>query len=226
MNAKIRSPKVVVIGNNRLFMTLNYPRKLNCQIKCGIYFYYSNSLLFLSQISKNMVKLREGICNSCTDNKPKKLIKGLCQYHYWSAKRQESQKNKPPKKKEWAKKSAARKKEKLPDLQKWFEERHEEMVGICCNCGAITDKYNHRWKWGIAHILPKKSSFGGFPSVATNRDNWIELCMVNGCHQTFDGSWDAASKMKCFPLAKFKFMLFKNDIAQEERYRIPEVFLK
>lgn len=160
-----------------------------------------------------MIKNKLGICVDCPDDELKPIIKDRCQYHYWQNLRSKSQK-----------KQAQKKKQLRLNQEQWFEDRRKEMTGICANCGGKTEKDTERWKWSIAHILPKRATM--FPSVATHPLNSIELCSRNFCHDMFDKDWETASKMHCFPLALYKFRLFQSEIAPEERSRIPDVFLK
>ena len=115
-------------------------------------------------------------------------------------------------------------KDKDAELDTFFEIAAKEIAKkpYCCNCGAfIPDNF---YRFATAHVLAKRKSM--FPSVATHPDNWITLCVSEGCHQKFDKSWDDASKMKCWQLAVDKFKLVFPFIDDKELYRLPFVLLK
>jgi hypothetical protein len=105
------------------------------------------------------------------------------------------------------------------DLEKWYNERRKEMTGKCCECGKSTNKDNPKYfRWSICHIVPK----GLCPSTAVISDNWIELCIDH--HTLFDSTFEKASKMKCFELAKRKFSKFKHILPKEELRKVnPEL---
>lgn len=112
---------------------------------------------------------------------------------------------------------------KSQTLVSWYEDRLNEFKGVCAECGErIDQRYCYA---SVAHVLPKKKGFGGFPSVAKHPENAIELGAGCGCHRKYDKSWLSASKMKVFELAKTKFKIMEPFIADEEKSRIPEVFL-
>jgi hypothetical protein len=98
-------------------------------------------------------------------------------------------KPKKPLKKISDKKAAEMKADSGDDaLDKWFEEMRYWLNGKCAFCGGKTTwKNNDMWRIAIAHLLPKSK----FKSVATNNDNWTELCW--DCHTNFDSAtitWD------------------------------------
>jgi hypothetical protein len=172
------------------------------------------------------IKPKTGQCMDCPeDSKPQGLIAGRCERHYWQHRNEQK-----------AGKGAGRVSSRLPDyaarkapnkriegLGDWFVERRGEMTGYCQECGCKTAKHNDAFfTFSIAHILPK-SIESGFPSVATNPNNWLELCI--DCHTKYDRHWEGAAKMKSFPTAKARFLQFQHLIAPEERRRIPECFL-
>lgn len=106
---------------------------------------------------------------------------------------------------------------KSQDLELFYRLRRQEMKGVCQegNCKNSTntdhDKY---FRWSICHIVPKSL----VKSVATNENNWIELCMEH--HGDFDNTFERTSKMMCFIEAKRKFQLFKDLIPPEELRRV------
>lgn len=73
-------------------------------------------------------------------------------------------------------------------LDRWFEEMRHWLTGKCSFCnGRTTWKNEELWRCAIAHLLAKSK----FPSVATNNNNWVELCW--DCHTGFDNgmiSWE------------------------------------
>jgi hypothetical protein len=108
-------------------------------------------------------------------------------------------------------------------LQRWFEERAEEMKGTCRHCGGKSQKGKENYKCSIAHILPKAY----FKSVATHPDNWIELCFYgNSCHTNFDNYMIDILELNCFDDVIQKFVRMYPSIAPEERKRIPKILLE
>lgn len=94
------------------------------------------------------------------------------------------------------------------EMDKFFEAMLKRCTGKCLFCNGSTSdiklwrienekisKEANEKNWerkdkmmkriAIAHLLPKRPVYkGGFPSVATNESNWIELCW--SCHTSFD----------------------------------------
>jgi ssDNA-binding Zn-finger/Zn-ribbon topoisomerase 1 len=132
-----------------------------------------------------------------------------------------------PKKKGWF--DAEKIYEDLPtakyiiELADWFEDRHKEMTGICKHCGGKTQKGKENYRNSIAHILPKAY----FKSVATNPNNWIELCFYgNSCHSQMDNKMLDLTEMNCWDEIVTKFVKIYPSIAKEERRRIPKILLE
>ena len=112
------------------------------------------------------------------------------------------------------------KKHELNNWFKWVAETECDSCGTTCwNCGCFVGLSYIRA--ATAHIIPKREVFG-CPSVATHPYNYLILGAVCGCHQKYDRSWDDASKMKVWELAKERFSKFANEIALDERRNIPE----
>lgn len=112
------------------------------------------------------------------------------------------------------------------DLQaEWFIERVNEQTGVCMECGGSTKNSLYVYaKACVAHVLPKRDNM--FPSVATHKENSLELCTANGCHHRYDNSWEDAAKMKIWPVAVEKFRKMLPFIAPGDRKNIPDVFLQ
>lgn len=109
------------------------------------------------------------------------------------------------------------------DLEKWFKERRKGMTGKCSNCGEPSCKSADNYKNSIAHILPKAY----FPSVATHKDNWIELCFWNNsCHTQMDNKMLDLIDMNCFSEIVDKFVKMYPSIATIEKRRIPSVLMQ
>jgi len=108
------------------------------------------------------------------------------------------------------------------ELQRWFEDRHKEMKGVCQHCSGKTEKGKGTYKCSIAHILPKAY----FKSIATHPLNWIELCFYNqSCHTNFDQMSLDIMDLNCFDEVITKFVAMYPSIALNERRRIPQVLL-
>lgn len=111
-------------------------------------------------------------------------------------------------------------KEGKEELWEWFLDRRLEMKNVCQNCGEPTskkdDKYFH---FCIAHILPKRF----FKSLATDPDNWLELCYFNkGCHPSLDNCVIDLTDLSCWNDVVEKFQRMYPRMAKDERKHIPE----
>lgn len=110
------------------------------------------------------------------------------------------------------------------ELWDWFKERRKEMKGVCAHCGNPSlKKDDEKFHFSIAHILPKAY----FPSVAKHPSNFIELCFYgNSCHTNMDNNTLDMINMNCFDEIITKFAEMYDDIAQEEKRRIPAILLE
>ena len=109
-------------------------------------------------------------------------------------------------------------------LWDWYLERRKEMTGKCSHCGEKSCKDNDKYfHYSIAHILEKST----VPSVATNVNNWVELCHFgNGCHSMMDRKLLSLINMNCFDEIVNKLVKMYPSIAPQERRRIPSVLLE
>lgn len=108
-------------------------------------------------------------------------------------------------------------------LERWFKDRQKEMTGRCMNCGGKTEAHTKMYKCSIAHILPKAY----FKSVATNEDNWLELCFYgNSCHSQMDNKMLDLIDMNCFDTIIQKFTKIYPHIAKDELRRIPPILIE
>jgi hypothetical protein len=108
------------------------------------------------------------------------------------------------------------------ELQRWFEERHKELKGVCSHCGGRTEKGKSSYKCPIAHILPKSL----FKSVATHERNFIELCFYGkSCHSNYDNHMIDLIELNCFNEVIEKFVAMYPSISPQERRRIPQILL-
>jgi len=138
----------------------------------------------------------------------------------------------PPKETKRIPPVSAKQKEKLKAEQpqraeksQWFLDRIAESKGRCMECGCSINKNNVTFAiMTVAHVLPKRK--GQFPSVATHKDNSLELCVTNGCHDRYDKTWGDAAQMKVWPLAVKKFLIIYPSIAPAERKNIPDVLMQ
>ncbi len=110
------------------------------------------------------------------------------------------------------------------ELLEWFKSRRKEMTGKCDHClGKSMKDDDTKYHYSVAHILPKAY----FPSVATHKDNWIELCFYgNSCHTNLDtGALDLID-LNCFDQVIKKFVAMYPSIDPSERKRIPAILLE
>jgi len=106
------------------------------------------------------------------------------------------------------------------ELDLFFAAMRKKMTGRCLFCNGKTEKENDdTYRRSIAHLLPKASS--GFPSVATNDSNWIELCFYqNSCHTNFDNgyiTWEFIKDSKEWDVIKEKLLNVLPMVVENER---------
>lgn len=109
------------------------------------------------------------------------------------------------------------------ELQRWFQDRREEMGGVCKHCGGQTEAGKVTYQCSVCHILPKAY----FKSIATHPLNFIELCFYgNSCHTNFDNSMIDLMDLNCFDEIIRRFVIMYPFIDKKERRRIPDVLLQ
>lgn len=106
----------------------------------------------------------------------------------------------------------------------FFEAMRKRMKGVCLFCGLKSERDNDEtFRNSIAHLLPKRDvDKGGFPSIGTNEDNWIELCFYapNSCHTNFDTgqiTWEFLKDSKEWEVIREKLLNVLPMVAIEER---------
>lgn len=115
-------------------------------------------------------------------------------------------------------------KQKFEALQLWYEEIKRREQSVCWETGdKIPISY---MRAATAHILPKKDSIGGFPSVATHPLNYVILSPLNGMHQKYDGSWEKAQGMKIWPRVVERFKKIYPYISLTERKYLPDCLIQ
>lgn len=123
------------------------------------------------------------------------------------------------------KKKKADKPEKITKAEMdlfWLTAANEiEKHPYCVECGTFIPAQFYRH--ATAHVLPKRKDYG-FPSVASNLNNYLVLGSGCGCHGKYDSNWEDAATMKVFTLATEKVRLLYPLIAKEERKNLPDVF--
>lgn len=135
--------------------------------------------------------------------------------------------NKPKERKQIAKVSEKKKskageeKERKQALDKFFEDAIVRAPFHCENCGADLRESFLRDRAIICHILSKKTTIGGFPSVATNENNFFYGC--NACHHGYDNIGSKfILKMSLLPELKRRVSLLIHLLTPEELNRVPE----
>ena len=130
------------------------------------------------------------------------------------------------------------------EMDKFFDAMLKRCTGVCLFCNGKTTAVSHNFwrddnpKWSqeandkkyeqevermkrasVAHLLPKRSiDKGGFPSVAVNENNWIELCWQ--CHTSFDTgkiTWLMLKDSKEWDIISEKLLEVLPAVAEEER---------
>lgn len=101
-------------------------------------------------------------------------------------------------------------------LDQWFDDRREQMVGICqCGCGEKSQKNDDiYYRHCICHILPKAI----FPSVATHPLNFVERAFFGGCHTNMDNrGLDKWANMADWQDIQQKLLILDEYLTPQER---------
>ena len=140
------------------------------------------------------------------------LIGGFCPPDYWKSRQKINS----------SKKHNIEKKEAKKEFSVFFANQLKDNPEFCEECGVslrASKAINPRSV--VAHILPKRKSC--FPSVATNSDNRLFLCV--NCHSDYDNKgWEHVAQMKVFELAKQRLALFVDCLTDFEKSKLPEIF--
>jgi len=158
------------------------------------------------------IKPKTGNCKKENCSYHGYLISGFCQYHYKEHRHKINS----------SKKQNIEKKEVKKELSIFFANQLKDNPEFCEECGVslrANKAINPRSV--IAHILPKRKSC--FPSVATNPDNRLFLCV--NCHADYDNKgWEYVETMEVFELAKERLALFVDKLTHYEREKLPDIF--
>lgn len=120
-------------------------------------------------------------------------------------------------------------------LDKYFDYHMKNSFPKCENCGLVAEwllqeEYSFLWRSCQAHVLAKKDSIGGFPSIAANLLNHLVLFPHFGglcnCHGLYDSSYEAMAKMAVFPKAIDIINQLYPFIAKDERKYLPEMIVQ
>lgn len=114
-------------------------------------------------------------------------------------------------------------------LDLWFDARRKEMKGVCVLCGGKSEKHNDAtYRRSIHHLFDKKPSL--YPSVATNPDNWLEVCHFgNSCHDNIHNrtiTWELLHDSAEWSIIVSKFKKIFPFMAEGERKNIHPLLLK
>lgn len=110
-------------------------------------------------------------------------------------------------------------------MDNFFKQMRPRMTGFCHHCNKPSCKNDDKmFHFSIAHLLPKAYC----PSVATNENNWVELCFwgENSCHSRLDANMLDLVDLNCWDEVVVKFQKMYPQIAANERRRIPEALLQ
>jgi hypothetical protein len=163
-----------------------------------------------------MIKQKRGICIDCPpESKEVPLTAKRCNTHYWRY-RQQVNSEKP---------SSKAKKAEKGTFAVFFASQALVFPDKCEESGQPLPKSPAWLKLScIAHILPKKKGFGGFPSVATHPSNKIFL--HPDIHSNMDNlGKDYVVKMKSLHIMKERVKVLLPFLTDEERNRVPEYLL-
>lgn len=102
------------------------------------------------------------------------------------------------------------------ELEQWFKDREQDIINSGQRCWECNEYIPVAYlRHATAHLFPKSI----YKSVATNENNWVCLCVKNGCHNIFDSSIDNASEMKVWKIAVERYLLFKSEITEIHKYQ-------
>lgn len=162
------------------------------------------------------IKPKEGACEVDGCGYFGVLIAKKCKTHYWQH-RASVKKNSSSNRLKMAEK-----KERQKDLNEWFEKQIAQIPTYCEECGTNLGGWRQVMPRAIiAHILPKRLTAGGFPSVATHPMNRMFYCP--DCHNRYDNrGWSHVPTMKSYPKVLERFKEFAGDLTEEEFNRLPE----
>lgn len=155
-----------------------------------------------------------GLCPECNDGINKPLIAGLCaSRHYWAHRRDVASKKKETREERFIAYGGL--KLVSESMVPWYAKIMASEAPVCWECGSKINKFDRvTWHGSIAHVIPKSL----FDSVKTHPMNYLILGRYC-CHGIYDSSWDAASKMKIWPVAVERFRMFEKLIISPEEYR-------
>jgi hypothetical protein len=174
------------------------------------------------------IPIYKGTCPVCieqnNDYSEKVLAtkNGTCAYHYNKARKLRQYLNNQPKKTSkglFNPKKGENKKECFEEsLAKWYEEK---MMALDRNPYCVECLLNGKQTFiplpfrlhAIAHIFPKAQ----FPSVKTHPLNYLFLATSCGHHDK-SHRLDTFSKMKIWPTAVERFLIFKDQIKEHHKY--------
>ena len=105
-------------------------------------------------------------------------------------------------------------------LDRWFEDRRQEMTGRCALCNSKSEKDNNdTYRRSIHHLLDKRKTM--FPSLAVHPDNFLEVCFYgNSCHQNIHNgtiSWELLYDSKEWGIIRDKLLILLPLCTMEER---------
>lgn len=185
------------------------------------------------------IDTKYGLCVDCADGIEKPIIAGRCKFYHYSIYRKklmlEKQKEKakvrsliqqPKNRAILAEKGIIQ----SDDLELWFLHRMNTLEPICANCGnrgnfLLDVKYKKLWRSCQAHLFPKRH----FKSIKSHPLNGLVLGTgfsgLCNCHDTYDSSWDAASKMHIWPEVVNRFKILYPLINTSEHKFIPQILL-
>lgn len=120
---------------------------------------------------------------------------------------------------------ATAKREKKDARGAFYVEQSLKSPGKCENCGmSLGPTIAFHPRAHICHILPKEL----FPSVETNEHNKFFGCL--NCHTCWDNAiaekdYYIIEEMPILKTVRNRLAQFINDVAEEERRRIPKILL-
>jgi hypothetical protein len=157
---------------------------------------------------------KTGVCVDCVaGTKPKVLIAGRCQKHYWANLSRKNNKNRASKIHVCLPFASSK------NLISWYEHHIENAIWVCENCKTPINPLSEHIRFSTqAHILPKEHFLSAKLLLINHLVLGVSEC---GCHQLWDRSWKDAENMPVFMAAMEKIVPILPFLPSDEVKKLP-----